>query len=129
MLANSIQPLLDYAVYSMKRLLILTAFLIYGLPHLCAQSAEVIGVVMDDLGAVQPHAAVQIRRAGPYERVAKTDAQGKFQLAQLPAGSYEFRVTATCFKIYKKALTLESRSKVTLDVTLTRAGTTCTGID
>jgi hypothetical protein len=113
----------------MKRFLLVIAVLISALPYSRAQSAEVTGIVRDDVGAVQPHAAVQMRRAGPYERVASTDVKGQFQFAQLPAGSYEFRVTAACFKIYKKSLILDSNSKLALEVTLTRAGTTCTGID
>ena len=113
----------------MKRFLIVIAFLISALSYSCAQSAEVTGIVRDDVGAVQPRATVQVRRAGPYVRVATTDAKGQFQITQLPSGNYEFRVTATCFKMYKKPLILESRSKVTLDVKLTRAGTSCVGID
>src|ERR1700690_2813014 len=112
----------------MKRFLIVIAFLISALSYSWAQSAEVTGIVRDDVGAAQPHARVQIRRAGPYVRVASTDVKGQFHFAQLPSGDYEFRVTATCFKTYKKPLMLESRSKVTLDVKLTRAGTSCVGI-
>jgi hypothetical protein len=113
----------------MKRFLLVMSFLMATLSYSCAQSAEVTGIIRDDVGAVQPRAGVKLRGAGAYKRVLKTDTRGQHQLEQLPAGKYEFSVTATCFKVYKKAPTLESTSKVELDVKLTRAGTSCVGID
>jgi hypothetical protein len=113
----------------MKHFLIVISLLVAALPYLNAQSAQVAGVVRDDLGAVQPRAGVQLLSSGRNKHVLKTDVNGQYQFDQLPAGSYEFSVTATCFKVYKKTLTLESTSMVTLDVKLTRAGTSCVGID
>ncbi len=60
------------------------------------------GTVSDSSGAVVPDAEVTLGNAETGQmRVARTDAQGFFRAAELPAGAYEIRVSHAGFAPYR----------------------------
>ncbi len=56
-----------------------------------------MGTVVDTSGALIPGATVRIRNAAGESRTTTTDAEGKFQITGLAAGSYDVSVTAPSF--------------------------------
>ena len=65
-----------------------------------AQSTATLqGTITDSKGAVVPNAAVLVRNKGTsFERVARTDAEGNYQFAALPVGTYSIQVKVQGFK-------------------------------
>ena len=84
-----------------------------GVPMLSAQtlasSASLTGTVADSTGARVPKATVTI--SSPEKgitRVFKTDGQGNFSFALLPASVYTLKVETAGFKTFKQdGITLE----------------------
>ena len=83
---------------------------------LCAVAAfaqtdrgTITGTVLDVSGAVVPTASIEAKNAATSEvYTAGTTGTGNYTLANLPAGSYEFTVTAAGFKKYvRPALTVQ----------------------
>ena len=68
--------------------------------HVLGQStATVQGTVTDSKGAVVPSATVLLKnKATSIERTAQTDAEGNYQVAALPVGTYAIEVRANGFK-------------------------------
>ena len=61
----------------------------------------ITGTVLDVTGAVVPNASIEARNVATSEvYTAGTTGTGNFTLANLPAGTYEFSVTAAGFKKY-----------------------------
>jgi len=72
------------------------------------RTASVIGQVLDQSGAVIPHAAVAIRRpSAGFERRVATDAEGTFTIAELPPGDYEVTATREGFSVAVQRLVLQ----------------------
>ena len=65
-------------------------------------SAKVTGTVFDPQGAVIPFAVVSLinRETGEF-RTMNADAEGSYQFADLPAGSYTLRAEASGFKTFE----------------------------
>ena len=61
-----------------------------------AQTGSVSGSVVDQTGLVLPGATVTLRGDG-VPRTAYTDEQGRFELAEVAAGSYTLAVTLAGF--------------------------------
>src|SRR6202050_313191 len=80
----------------------------------------ITGTVLDVSGAVIPTAAVEAKNAATGEVYnAGTTGTGNFTLANLPAGTYEFTVTAAGFKKYiRPALTVQVAETTRVDANL-----------
>jgi uncharacterized protein YfaS (alpha-2-macroglobulin family) len=81
--------------------------------------AQVSGGVIDRSGAVIPNATVSLVQISTGEvRSARTNAEGRFNLAALPAGRYKVRVSAPGFMTVSRELSVEARDSAVLAVTL-----------
>src|SRR5579859_6969613 len=89
-----------------------------------ASTAAFSGSVSDSSGARIANANVTISNPDKgITRVFKTDAQGNFSFALLPAAAYSLQVEAAGFKTYKQeGITLEVGQSATQSVTLTIGG-------
>jgi beta-lactamase regulating signal transducer with metallopeptidase domain len=69
---------------------------------LYAQSAGFAGTVFDQTNRAVPHVAVAVRNVQTQElREVRTDPQGRFEFASLPAGSYTFEARLPGFMTVK----------------------------
>src|SRR5580698_3970538 len=86
----------------------------------------ITGTVLDVSGAVIPAAAIEAQNSATSEvYTAGTTATGNFTLANLPAGSYDFTVTAAGFKKYiRPGLTVQVAETTRADATLEVAAAT-----
>src|SRR5262245_26450973 len=88
-------------------------------------NGSIRGTVRDASAAIVPGADVRARNlATGFERVAKTDDFGEFDLPILPLGSYEVSVQAPGFSTFRQSgigVVLDKASK--LDIALAVAGT------
>jgi hypothetical protein len=70
-----------------------------GLPEAYAQAtASISGVVRDAAGGVVPGATVVVKDAGGRAQETTTDAEGRYMVAALLAGTYTVTATLTGFK-------------------------------
>jgi len=77
--------------------------LLCGIGETFAQSttASILGVVTDERESVVPSATVTARNTETgFSRVAQTDGNGRYNLVNLPIGSYEVTVEAANFGKY-----------------------------
>ncbi|RMG54535.1 MAG: hypothetical protein D6723_04790, partial [Acidobacteria bacterium] len=81
---------------------------------------DLIGVVMDQTGAVIVGARVLLIDAQGRERATTTDGDGEFRFHRLPQGSYRLMVTAPGFETYVDPnLVLDAHLSQPLEITLT----------
>jgi hypothetical protein len=81
--------------------------------------AEVIGTIMDQTGAVIPGATAELReRSTGASRNASANASGELNLAGLPPGDYEIRVSSPGFRSESRRFTLAARDRAVLSVVL-----------
>ena len=71
-----------------------------------ARAATLQGTVADPHGAAVPAARVLVIAAGAVVAQTDTDAQGRFVVDGLPAGSYDLRVVAPGFRSEPASITL-----------------------
>jgi hypothetical protein len=90
-----------------------------------ASSASFSGSVSDSSGARVPNANVNLSSAEKgISRAAKTDTEGNFSFALLPAGTYTLTVQTTGFKTFKQqGITLEVGQSANQAVNLTIGST------
>lgn len=89
---------------------------------LLAQSTrhDLVGVVMDQTGAVIVGAHVLLTDAQGHERATATDGDGEFRFHRLPQGNYRLMVTAPGFEPYVNPhLVLDGHLNQPLEITLT----------
>jgi hypothetical protein len=86
------------------------------------QSPRLRGVIKDPSGAVMPGVDVSAIQAGHVVKAAKTNTEGEFSL-DLPAGQYQFAVTAPDFKPDVRAVRVAANTPA-LVVTLSVEGIT-----
>ncbi len=79
---------------------------------------QVVGTVKDLAGAPVAGAEVLVEATGFAGLNAKTDEDGKFQINQLPDGSYVLSVQSPGFNIYKARLKVARNWITTLDIVL-----------
>ncbi len=85
------------------------------------------GTVKDAQGAVVPNATIVLSNAEQgFSRAGKTDAQGAFQLPQLPPGDYTLTTTASGFAKSEQPIRLLVNVPSTVDVVLQVASATTT---
>ena len=84
-----------------------------------ASSAALSGSVSDPSGARVANASVTLSNAEKgITRTFKTDSEGNFSFALLPAGNYVLTVEATGFKTFKQqAITLEVGQSASQSIT------------
>jgi Carboxypeptidase regulatory-like domain/TonB-dependent Receptor Plug Domain len=83
-------------------------------------SGAVRGSVLDPSGAVVPGAVVQIQNpVSGYNKSAKTDAQGKFELDNIPYNPYHLSASAPGFQGSEQDLNVRSPLPVEIKITLT----------
>src|SRR3954462_5006838 len=100
-----------------------SGFLVIGVvAFACAAFGQtggtITGVISDPAAAVVPNAPVQARNmATGVTLTAATSATGNFTLAELPAGSYEIKVSVAGFKNYvRPGVTVEQLQTTRVDV-------------
>ncbi len=85
--------------------------------------ASISGTVSDQTGAVVTGATVTVSGPGGAKLTATSDGQGNYSLKNVPAGTYNFEVSASGFKIFRSEnLALTSAQELSLDVSLEPAG-------
>ena len=85
-----------------------------------AATATLLGNVTDATGAVVPDAAVQVKNIDTdATQNARSDAQGRFTVSNLPVGTYEVQVSKTGFStVIRPGVTLTVGSQSVLDFAL-----------
>ena len=93
----------------MRTILIMLA----ALPLLAADAANFSGRVFDVAGDKQiAGAIVTVTTPEGYISSVVTNKAGEFAFATLPAGEYDFRVTAHNFAIYERQITVSASAGV-----------------
>jgi hypothetical protein len=89
---------------------------------------NVSGTIFDPAGKVVPGATVTaINTATNMERSMTTGSNGAYSFQELPVGTYEIRVNAKSYKVYRTLdVVLNANSALLLDITLTIGGRTDT---
>jgi outer membrane receptor protein involved in Fe transport len=84
-------------------------------------SGTILGNITDTSGSAVPDAMVKATNTGTgVSQTSVSDAQGRFQVAQLPIGTYDVQVEKTGFKAaVRKGITLTVGSQLTADFSLT----------
>jgi hypothetical protein len=99
------------------------ALVLFGGVRLSGQAvagAQISGEVLDPSGAVVPNVEVRMTETEThYSRMAKTDAQGSYNIPDLPVGPYVLGATASGFKKYDQTgIVLQVGASVQVNVTL-----------
>ncbi len=83
-------------------------------------SATILGTVTDPGGAVVPNASVQVKNVGTGQaQQIKTDAQGRYTVAELPVGEYEAQASAMGFQTtVRRGITLTVGQQAVVDFSL-----------
>ncbi len=99
------------------------ALLAATVPPATAQvTTAVRGQVQDEQRAAIPGVSVALRHASSgLERLATTDEAGRFELANLPAGTHDLTFTLPGFAPVQRRIDAPTAVPVTLEVTLTLA--------
>jgi hypothetical protein len=97
------------------------SFALLSPPHATAQAvavAEVDGHVTDPSGEAVSGAQVKMTETAKQQvHMTRTDSEGRYQLPNLPVGSYLLEVTATGFKSYvQRGITLQVANNVEANV-------------
>ncbi|MBS1790338.1 MAG: carboxypeptidase regulatory-like domain-containing protein [Acidobacteria bacterium] len=93
------------ASYALSTWLLISAFAVFALAQ--APVGTISGTVSDQSGAVIRNAAITIKnKATGIERQIKSDEDGNFSAAALPAGEYELKAIATGFRTILQEVTV-----------------------
>jgi hypothetical protein len=89
---------------------------------------NITGTVLDPTGAVVANASIEATNSATNETYkAGTTGTGNYTLSNLPAGSYEFSVSAAGFKKYARpGVTVQVAETTRIDATLEVGATTDT---
>jgi protocatechuate 3,4-dioxygenase beta subunit len=89
--------------------------MLLALPLLAASAGHLglRGRILDGQGARQiPEAIVTVSTPAGYVSSVVTNQAGEFSFASLPAGAYDFRVTAHGYAIYEREMTVSATGGV-----------------
>lgn len=93
------------ASYALSTWLLLSAFALFALAQ--APVGTISGMVTDQSGAVIRNAAINIRNtATNLERQVRSDEDGNFSAAALPAGQYEVKAVVDGFRTHLQEVTV-----------------------
>jgi hypothetical protein len=115
------------------RLTGLLPFLLVGIILICSATsyaqvttADVVGTVTDNTGAVLPNAKVTVTNLGTnISRTVTTDSSGEYVVNLLPIGQYSVRIEASGFKGYTATnLTLVAGDRTRVDAKMEVGATT-----
>ncbi len=95
-----------------------SASLAAGAAALPAQPGALAGRVLDPSGAVVPGAAITLVAPDGTTSEHRTDASGRFSIAQLPAGDYRLVITSAGFSVVDRAVVVTSGSTVPVAIAL-----------
>jgi hypothetical protein len=110
-----------------RRLTVLLALTILGTTWVHAQlsTADIIGTITDDTGAVVSKATVTLVNLDTQDqRIAISNDSGDFQFAQVPTGHYSVTAKMANFKTSTLSLSVEAGDRARADMHLTAGGTT-----
>ena len=101
-------------------LLTLTAGHWSGSAHAQATTAQMLGKVVDQSGAVIPNATIDVQNTGTgLDRAVTSSATGEYVIPSLPVGTYRLKAVATGFKTYTQlGIVLEDGQDARVDVIL-----------
>ena len=88
--------------------------------HAQATTAQMLGKVIDQTGAVIPNAKIDVQNTGTgLERVVTSSSTGEYVIPSLPVGTYQLKAAAAGFKSYAQTgLVLEDGQNARVDVIL-----------
>jgi hypothetical protein len=103
---------------------LILVFSVFPLPARAQTSATLAGRINDSTGGVIPGATVTARHLErSIERIAVSDADGRYVIAALPVGIYDVRVDLSGFKpVVRQGVTLTVNEALALDFTLEVGG-------
>lgn len=105
------------ASYALLTWLLVSAFAIFALGQ--APVGTISGTVTDPSGAVIRNAAINIRnKATSFERQVKSDEDGNFSAAALPAGVYEVKAVVEGFRTLLREVTVATGSITRVEMVL-----------
>lgn len=88
-------------MYRRLQILLITLLFLSGSVLAQTSTASISGVVSDEKESVVPNASVTARNTDTgLTRTAQTDSEGRYQLTNLPIGSYEVTIEAASFSKY-----------------------------
>lgn len=93
-----------------------------------ATTAQILGNVVDESGAVIPNATIEVQNTGTgFDRTVRSSSAGEYLIPALPIGTYMLKATATGFKSYAQSgIVLENGQHARVDVVLQVGGATQT---
>jgi hypothetical protein len=92
---------------------------IWSAPSFASEVGSISGIVVDPSGAVVPSAIVVIRNSDhAAQETCRTDFDGLYLVATLPAGHYQLEITAPAFKPYLKTGIEVAAAAIKMDATL-----------
>jgi hypothetical protein len=104
------------------RLLLLTSMAGHWAGFANAQSttAQMLGKVVDQTGAVIPNATIDVQNTGTgLDRTVVSSGAGEYVIPSLPVGTYKLKAAAAGFKSYSQTgIVLEDGQSARVDVTL-----------
>jgi len=83
--------------------------------------STVSGIVRDQAGAVMAGVAITLVHGGDVAGEASTDAEGGFQIVNLPPGDYEVRAAFSGFDTARRAVRLNPGATVSVELALSLA--------
>src|SRR5262249_5103924 len=97
----------------------LLLLLLLGTALFAQETGQVFGTVTDPTGAIVPTAKLTITNINTNAaRAAEVGATGQYALTNLIPGTYELKVEATGFALYKQRIEVTVGSRITTDVHL-----------
>jgi len=93
--------------------------LMLGVLPLAAQNSSLNGVVTDAHGAVVPGASIKIQNdATSAQRASTSNAQGEYEVVQVPPGTYKVTAEKAGFRIQTYDVVLQTNTPATLNIAL-----------
>lgn len=103
--------------------IVVTLLLLWPAAVMAQETATVIGIVVDDQKSFVPGATIAIKNVDTgFTRTAVTDTQGRYRLAAIPPGNYEFTAELQGFRTsVLRGVTLTVGSEAVINFTLSVA--------
>ena len=85
-----------------------------------APTAQIVGKITEQTGAVVPNAAIDVENTGTgLKRHATSSAEGDYVILSLPVGAYTVKVAVQGFKVFSQSgIGLEGGQSARVDVRL-----------